>query len=128
MQPDPVAESLERFAERVGDPAPLVYARLFEKHPETEALFVLDRGGQVRGQMLAMAFEALLDPARGGRLDGMVAVERRNHLNIGVAPEVFDGFFGLLRDVVREAVGGEWDAATEAAWAARLCQAAGRDA
>jgi len=55
----------------VCDPAPLVYARLFEKNPETEALSC-NSGGQVRGQMLAITFEALLDPARGGRLDGMV--------------------------------------------------------
>ncbi len=61
MPGDAVAESLERLAERVGDPAPLVYARLFARHPETEALFLMDAGGHVRGQMLAMAFELLLN-------------------------------------------------------------------
>ena len=60
---DPFAASLEALTARVGDPAPLVYARLFARHPETEALFLMDKGGLVRGQMLATAFEALLDRA-----------------------------------------------------------------
>lgn len=120
MPEDAVAESLERLAERVGDPAPLVYGRLFERHPETEALFLMDRGGHVRGQMLAMAFEVLLDPGRGGRLSGLLGTERMNHVNIGVPPEVFDGFFALLMGAVRDALGLEWTPAMEAAWRVRV--------
>jgi len=107
---DAVACSLEILAKRVGDPAPLVYERLFARHPETEALFVMDVGGHVRGQMLAVATEALLDQggADGGRLTGLVGIERANHVNIGVPAEVFDGFFALLMEVVRDALGGDW--------------------
>jgi hemoglobin-like flavoprotein len=116
---DPLAESLERFAERVEDPGALVYARLFARHPETEALFVMDRGGHVRGQMLATTFEALLD---GGaqRLDGLLAIERMNHVNIGVAEDVFDGFLPLLMEIVRDALGEAWTAAMEETWRARI--------
>ena len=44
-----LAGSLEALAERVGDPADQVYARLFEAYPEMEALFVRDTTGAVRG-------------------------------------------------------------------------------
>lgn len=120
MPQDPVAESLERFAEGVGDPAPLIYDRLFARHPETEALFLMDPGGHVRGQMLATAFEALLEAGQGGRLSGLVGIERMNHVNIGVPPAVFDGFFALLMEAVREALGPGWTPAIEAAWRDRL--------
>ncbi|MFX9939016.1 globin, partial [Acinetobacter baumannii] len=86
--------------------AALVYARLFERHPETEALFLMDKGGHVRGQMLATAFEALLDG--GERLAGLVDIERMNHANIGVPDAVFDGFYALLMETVREALGEAW--------------------
>jgi hemoglobin-like flavoprotein len=115
---DAVAESLERLSARVGDPTGLIYARLFARHPETEALFLMDQGGHVRGQMLAIAFEALLDG--GERLGGLVGIERMNHVNIGVPHTVFDGFFALVRETVRDTLAEEWTPAMEAAWAARL--------
>ena len=118
MDDDPVAASLDLLAARHGDPAPLVYAALFARHPEAEALFLMDPGGHVRGQMLAIAFEALLDGE--GRLTGLIGIERLNHLNIGVDPAMFDGFLPMLRDLVRETLGAEWTAAMAADWAARL--------
>lgn len=115
---DPVAESLALLAERVGDPKALVYARLFERHPETEALFVMDKGGHVRGQMLAMVFEALLDG--GERLAGLIGIERMNHLGYGVPEDAFDGFYALLMETVREALGEAWTAEMEQGWRARI--------
>lgn len=118
MDQDPVAESLGLFAARCADPAAAVYGRLFALHPEAEALFLMDPGGHVRGQMLAVAVEALLDG--GERLAGLVGIERMNHVNIGVPPALFDGFLGLLQAVVREALGADWTAAMAAGWRARL--------
>lgn len=115
---DPVAESLALLAERVGDPGALVYATLFARHPETEALFVMDRGGQVRGQMLAMVLEALLDG--GERLGGLIGIERMNHIGYGVPEDVFDGFYALLMEVVRDALGAAWTAEMEQAWRVRI--------
>jgi len=120
MDQDAVAESLELFAARCADPAAAVYGRLFALHPEAATLFVMDPGGHVRGQMLAVAFEALLDG--GDRLAGLVGIERLNHVNIGVPEALFDGFFALLRDVVREALAGAWTPAMAAAWQARLAR------
>lgn len=118
MNQDPVAESLDLFAARCADPAAAVYARLFARHPEAEALFLMDPGGHVRGQMLAVAVEALLDG--GARLAGLVGIERMNHLNIGVPPALFDGFFPLLQAVVRDALGDAWTPAMAVAWHVRL--------
>jgi hemoglobin-like flavoprotein len=123
MDGDAVAESLALFADRCADPAAAVYGRLFALHPEAEALFLMDPGGHVRGQMLAVALEALLDG--GERLAGLVGIERLNHVNIGVPPALFDGFFGLLQAVVREALGADWTPAMAAAWGERLERIAG---
>ncbi|MFC7473746.1 globin [Dankookia sp. GCM10030260] len=118
MDQDPVAKSLALFAARCADPATAIYGRLFALHPEAEALFLMDPGGHVRGQMLAIAFEALLDG--GDRLVGLVGIERMNHVNIGVPPALFDGFLGLLRDVVRSVLGTDWTPTMAQAWKARL--------
>ena len=58
---DLITRTLELAGERGGDITPRVYARLFSDYPEMEALFVRDRDGSVRGEMLARVFEALLD-------------------------------------------------------------------
>ena len=85
-----VAASLEALAERVGDPARQVYARLFAEHPDMEALFVRDTTGAVRGEMLAMAFECLLDiGGSGAYAANLIAAERVNHQGVGVPPEAF---------------------------------------
>ncbi|MBX9699747.1 MAG: hypothetical protein K2X74_09930 [Acetobacteraceae bacterium] len=115
---DAVAESLELLAERVGDPKPLVYAKLFARYPETEALFVMDKGGHVRGQMLSMVFEALLDG--GERLAGLIGIERMNHLGYGVPDEAFDEFYLMLLETVREALGEAWTEAMERGWRERI--------
>src|SRR6185312_16622259 len=104
-----VAESLERLAERVGDPAPQVYARLFAAYPQMQALFVRDITGAVRGEMLAVTFECLLDiGGAGAYAANLIAAERVNHEGLGVPPEVFGGFFPLLAETCRELSGEAW--------------------
>ncbi len=122
---DIINRSLERVAERVGDPAPLVYRRLFERHPEMEALFVRDAAGLVRGQMLMVAIESLLDHlGRGVYGANLIRIERVNHEGLGVPPEVFDAFFTVMMESFRDALGSEWTGETEAAWRALLADLA----
>lgn len=118
MSEDALAESLDLLARRVGDPTAMIYERVFARFPGTESLFCMDQGGHVRGQMLSIAFEALLDG--GGRLEGLIGIERLNHVNIGVPEDAFDGFFPLLLETVRDALGAEWTPAMERGWQARL--------
>ena len=69
MDTDIIAACLALVAERVGDPTPLVFQRLLAENPEIEALFVRGTGGLVRGEMMAVTLEALLDCAGGDAFD-----------------------------------------------------------
>lgn len=112
-----VALSLERAAERGGDLTGAVYARLFAAYPETEALFVLDRDGQVRGAMLAHVFETIFDFIGERRYaHRFVGAEIVTHNGYGVAPDAFAAFFQLLRDEVRAACGSDWTLGMDSAW------------
>lgn len=111
-----ITRSLELVGER-GDPAAMVYARVFAAHPEMERLFVRDTNGLVRGNMLAEAINAILDfidrDAYGGNL---MRIEIVNHENLGVPREVFPVFFTAMRDTFAEMLGAEWDGEIDAAW------------
>lgn len=121
--PDILAASLEAVAERVGDPAALVYGRLFSRFPEMEALFVRDVTGAVRGEMLAMTFQCLM-ARHGGFEDNMVRAERMNHDGFGVPAEAFLSFFPILKETCQEVLGEGWTPEVEAAWRARLTEIA----
>src|SRR5437660_2792961 len=58
---NPIQQSFERVAERCEDLTPLVYHRLFREHPEAQAMFRSERGELVKGSMLALTIEAILD-------------------------------------------------------------------
>lgn len=112
-----VEASLETLAERVGDPAPQIYARLFAEFPETEPLFVRDTTGAVRGEMLAVAFQCLLDMSGAGAYAAnLIAAERINHEGVGVPPAAFARFFPIVAQTCRELLGEAWTPATETAW------------
>jgi hemoglobin-like flavoprotein len=120
-----VAASLEALAEKVGDPARQVYARLFAEHPDMEALFVRDTTGAVRGEMLAMAFECLLDiGGTGAYAANLIAAERVNHEGVGVPPEAFGRFFPILAQTCRELLADGWTGEVDAAWADILARIA----
>jgi hypothetical protein len=97
---------------------------MFAEFPETEALFVRDVSGAVRGEMLAVAFQCLLD------LDGsyganLIRAERINHEGWGVTGEAFVRFFPILMETCREVLGGDWTPEVDAAWAAALARIEG---
>src|ERR1700721_26113 len=89
-----ITQTLERVAERVGDPMRRVFQRLFRETPEVEALFVRDTEGLVRGQMFQVTIESLMD-FLGDRSYGanLVQIERVNHVGLGVDPALFDRFY-----------------------------------
>src|SRR4029077_6099203 len=58
---NPVLRSFELAAERCEDLTPLVYARLHREHPETPAMFRTQGSDLVKGSMLALTTEAILD-------------------------------------------------------------------
>lgn len=116
MDTAPIIRSLELVAER-GDPAALVYARLFASHPQMQALFVHDTSGDVRGNMLAEALTALIDFAdRDAYGSNLMRAEIVNHENLGVPREVFGAFYGTIRDTFAEVLGTAWTNEIDTAW------------
>ena len=113
--------TLEKVAQRVGDPAPLVFARLFAEAPELQSLFASDASGAVRAEMFLRALECLQDAA-GARLYGsaLVAAEHTTHQSYGVPTAMFQRFFVILVDVLRDTLGPDWTPEIDQAWAQAL--------
>ena len=112
-----ITQSLERLVETLGDPQPLIYQRMYTLYPHTEALFVLDTDGGVRGSMLQTTLEIILRYAAEERLDAVsLAAWRSHHLAYEVDAATFTSFFAVIRDCAKEALGADWNKTTEQAW------------
>jgi hemoglobin-like flavoprotein len=113
--------TLDLVAQRVGDPAPLVFARLFAEAPELQALFCNDSSGSVRAEMFLRAVECLQDAAGARQFSaGLVAAEWMTHQGYGVSAAQFQQFFDLVVAVFREVLDTEWTPETDAAWGRAL--------
>jgi hemoglobin-like flavoprotein len=112
-----IEASLELAAERGGDLAPAVYARLFERQPEMRALFWRDANGAIKGEMLAKVFEAILDFI-GPRsyAHNLIETEVITHEGYDVPRGVFATFFGIVAEVVAQACADDWTPAMASAW------------
>jgi hypothetical protein len=116
---DPIEESLELVAERAGDPAPEIYARLFAEFPQTEPRFVRDVTGAIKAEMLTMVFNCLMDPGGPYQLN-LVRAERVNHDGFGTPNDEFNRFFWIVMETCRDLLGAAWTPAHEAAWTTRI--------
>jgi len=112
-----IMETLEQVSQRVGDPAPHVFKRLFQEMPETEALLICDSDGLVRGQMFQVTMESLLD-FMGDQSYGatLIQIERVNHEGLGVDPALFDRFYYTVMAAFCDILGSDWTADRAAAW------------
>jgi hemoglobin-like flavoprotein len=112
-----IQHSFELAAERCADLTGPVYRRLFREHPETEALFRRDGGDLVKGSMLALTIDAIIDFA-GDRTGGfrMIACEVQSHDAYGTPRKLFVAFFGVIADTMREILGTDWSPEIEEAW------------
>jgi hemoglobin-like flavoprotein len=121
--PSVIQHTLDLVAERCADPAPLVYARLFAESPEIEALFIRDTSGLVRGQMLAVVLESLLDFITDRHYGAnLIQIERVNHEGLGVAPEIFDTFFATVVATFKDILAADWTPQMDAAWSGLLAE------
>ena len=113
--------TLELVTQRVGDPAPLVFDRLFAEAPDLQALFCNDASGAVRAEMFLRAVECLQDAAGARQFSaGLVAAEHQTHQGYGVSTAQFQRFFALVVEVFRGVLGADWTAETDAAWGRAL--------
>ena len=112
-----IQHSLELAAERCDDLTPLVYRRLFREHPESEAMFRREAGDLVKGSMLALAIEAMLDFS--GERRGcfrMIECEVQSYDAYGTPRKLFGEFFNVIADTVREIIGADWSPEIDRAW------------
>jgi hemoglobin-like flavoprotein len=114
---DPIVASLELAAERCEDLTPKVYERLFLLRPDTRGLFRTDPKDLIKGSMLQLALDAILDFA-GERKAAhrLIFAEVQSHDAYGTSPELFNVFFAVIGDVVRDLLGKDWTPAMDAAW------------
>ena len=104
-----ITHSLELAGERCPDLTPLVYAKVFDLYPDMQPLFVRDKTGQVRGEMLARVIEVVLDFIESDHYaSNLIASESITHDGYGVPRDIFPKFFDALADTVRELLGREW--------------------
>jgi hemoglobin-like flavoprotein len=112
-----IQHSFELAAERCEDLTPLVYRRLFREHPEAESMFRREAGDLVKGSMLALAIDAIMDFAgdRAGSFR-MIGCEVESHDAYGTPRKLFGEFFGVIADTMREILGSDWSPEIEKAW------------
>jgi hemoglobin-like flavoprotein len=113
----PIEHSFEMAAERCADLTPLVYRRLFREYPETEAMFRREPNDLVKGSMLALTIEAILDFAgdRTGHFR-LIQCEVVSHDAYGTPREMFGKFFSVIADSLRDLLGNDWSPEMEKAW------------
>ena len=118
-----IETSFELAALRCADLTPLVYHRLFEAYPETQAMFRTQGSELVKGSMLALTIEAILDFAgeRRGQFR-LIPCEVVSHDAYGTSRELFIAFFGIIRDTLRDLLGDEWSPDIAQAWDTLLAE------
>jgi hemoglobin-like flavoprotein len=112
-----IQHSFELAAERCEDLTPLVYRRLFREHPEAEPMFRREANDLVKGSMLALTIDAMMDFARDRTGSfRMIRCEVQSHDAYGTPRELFGKFFGVIADTMREVLGHDWTPEIDAAW------------
>ena len=114
---NPIERSFELAAERCEDLTPLVYRRLFDAHPEARTMFRTEGSELVKGSMLALTVDAILDFSgeRTGHFR-LIEAEVSSHDAYGTPRELFVAFFGVIAATLREVLSTDWSLEIEAAW------------
>ena len=117
MSLNPIERSFEIAAERCEDLTPLVYRRLFSEHPEAQTMFRTEGSELVKGSMLALTIDAILDFAgeRTGHFR-LIECEISSHDAYGTPRDLFIAFFGIIARTLRDVLGSDWSPEIDAAW------------
>ena len=120
---NPIELSFELAAERCADLTPLVYERLHREYPETRGMFRTEGSELVKGSMLSMTIESMLDFAgeRSGKFR-MIECEISSHDAYGTPRDLFLAFFGVIAATLRELLGADWTAEMEESWRQLLAE------
>ena len=117
MSLNPIERSFEIAAERCEDLTPLVYRRLFSEHPEAQTMFRTEGSELVKGSMLALTIDAILDFAgeRTGHFR-LIECEISSHDAYGTPRDLFIAFFGIIARTLRDVLDSDWSPEIDAAW------------
>ena len=112
-----IERSFELAAERCLDLTPLVYERLFREHPEARTMFRSEGSELVKGSMLSLTIDAILDFAgpRSGNFR-LIECEVCSHDAYGTPRKLFLAFFGVIAATLREILAADWSDEIDAAW------------
>jgi hemoglobin-like flavoprotein len=118
-----VVRSFEIAAGRCEDLTPLVYRRLHDEYPETRSMFRTEGSDLVKGSMLALTIEAILDFAgpRTGHFR-LIECEIASHDAYGTPRHLFIAFFGVIAATLRDVLGPGWSPEINAAWLSLLAE------
>lgn len=114
---NPIKRSFEIAAERCEDITPLVYRRLHAEHPETLTMFRSEGSEPVKGSMLALTIDAILDFAgpRTGHFR-LIECEISSHDAYGTPRDLFITFFAIIARTLQEILDDDWSPEIDAAW------------
>ena len=114
---DLIERSFEIASGRCEDLTPLVYRRLHDEYPETRTMFRTEGSDLVKGSMLALTIDAILDFAgpRHGHFR-LIECEISSHDAYGTPRDLFIAFFGIIASTLREILGDDWSGEIDAAW------------
>ncbi len=114
---NPIQHSFELAAERCEDLTPLVYRRLFREHPEAEAMFRSEGSELVKGSMLALTIDAILDFVgdRTGHFR-LIQCEVESHDAYGTPRELFVALFGVIAQTLHDLLDTDWSPEIDLAW------------
>jgi len=123
---NPIELSFELAAERCEDLTPLVYERLHREYPETRAMFRTEGSELVKGSMLSITIESILDLAgeRSGKFR-MIECEVSSHDAYGTPRNLFLAFFAVIAASLRQVLRAEWSEEIDAAWQQLLAEIEG---
>jgi hemoglobin-like flavoprotein len=114
---NPIERSFEIAAEHCEDITPLVYRRLHSEYPETLTMFRTEGSESVKGSMLALTIDAILDfvGPRTGRFR-MIECEISSHDAYGTPRDLFIAFFRIIACTLRDILGEDWSPEIDTAW------------
>jgi len=114
---NPIERSFEIAAERCEDITPLVYRRLHAEYPETQTMFRTEGSEPVKGSMLALSIEAILDfvGPRTGHFR-LIECEISSHDAYGTPRDLFIAFFGVIARTLQEILADDWSPEIDTAW------------
>lgn len=111
---DPVVASLELYADRAGDPIPVIYQRFYAAHPDAEAEFAGDHFLEER--MMGGVLQMLIGLVEGRYPPSQCSYWLSDHIAWEVTEEMVWDMFDAVVATIRDGLGAHWTLAMAVGW------------